>query len=175
MTMKKAQYYKYDAPVGLMNIVSCNTGICKISLPNTEPETVYTWIDKYYDTYIEKKTKTIAIAIQELRQYFKQKRKRFSVPIQLHGTSFQKQVWTALQNIPYGETTTYGEIAKQIDKPNAARAVGRAIGRNPIPIMIPCHRVIGAQGGLVGYGGGLPLKRKLLRLENTLPKQSQKN
>lgn len=173
-TMNQAYYSEYDSPIGLTIVVSCKTGICKISLPNTASKTVFTWINQYYDSYEKKRTKIIDDAIKELNQYFRRKRKKFSTPIQLHGTPFQKKVWKALQKISYGETTTYGEIAQQIKKPNAARAVGRAIGRNPIPIIVPCHRVIGAQGDLVGYGGGLPLKQKLLRLEKTLPPPSQK-
>lgn len=172
--MNQAHYSEYEAPIGLTIIVGCKAGICKFSLPNTVPGTISTWIDQYYDSYEEKRTKIMDNAIEELNQYFKRERKRFSVPIQLHGTAFQKKVWRTLQKIPYGETTTYGDIAHQIKKPKAVRAVGGAIGKNPVPIIVPCHRVIGAQGELVGYGGGLPLKQKLLRLEKTLPTPYQK-
>ncbi len=104
----------------------------------------------------------------QLDAYFAGERTRFDVPLQLHGTEFERRVWNALLEIPYGETAGYGEIAREIGAPGAARAVGRANGRNPIAIVVPCHRVIGADGSLTGYGGGLPLKRALLDLERGL-------
>lgn len=101
----------------------------------------------------------------QLREYFAGARRTFDLPLAPHGTAFQQRVWTALRTIPYGETRTYGELAAAIDSPNASRAVGMANHRNPIPIIIPCHRVIGANGTLTGYAGGLEVKRKLLALE----------
>ncbi len=102
---------------------------------------------------------------KELVEYLAGSRRQFDFPIDLHGTPFEMEVWTALQNIPYGSTVTYGELAAGLGKPGAARAVGSANGRNPIPIVVPCHRVIAAGGKLGGYGGGLTLKRQLLDLE----------
>ncbi len=101
----------------------------------------------------------------ELEEYFAGTRTRFTFPIGPEGTEFDRRVWRAVQQIPYGETTTYGEIAHRIGKPLAARAVGTANGRNPLPIVIPCHRVVAAGGRLGGYGGGLALKQRLLNLE----------
>ncbi len=101
----------------------------------------------------------------QLREYFAGARRTFDLPLAPHGTAFQQRVWTALRAIPYGETRTYGELAAAIDSPNASRAVGMANHRNPIPIVIPCHRVIGANGTLTGYAGGLEIKRRLLALE----------
>ena len=101
----------------------------------------------------------------QLREYFAGARRTFDLPLAPHGTAFQQRVWTALRAIPYGETRTYGELAAAIGSPNASRAVGMANHRNPIPIIIPCHRVIGANGTLTGYAGGLEVKRKLLALE----------
>lgn len=101
----------------------------------------------------------------QLREYFAGARRAFDLPLAPHGTAFQQRVWTALRAIPYGETRTYGELAAAIDSPNASRAVGMANHRNPIPIVIPCHRVIGANGTLTGYAGGLEIKRRLLALE----------
>jgi methylated-DNA-[protein]-cysteine S-methyltransferase len=103
--------------------------------------------------------------IRQLRLYFAGELQTFDLPLELIGTEFQKKVWTALVTIPYGETRSYTEIAQQIGAPRAVRAVGAANGRNPIPIIVPCHRVIGASGSLVGFGGGLEWKRKLLDLE----------
>jgi methylated-DNA-[protein]-cysteine S-methyltransferase len=101
----------------------------------------------------------------QLRSYFSGELHRFDLPLELGGTEFQQNVWRALQTIPYGEIRTYGQIAAQIGAPRAVRAVGAANGRNPIPIVVPCHRVIGASGNLVGFGGGLDWKRFLLALE----------
>jgi methylated-DNA-[protein]-cysteine S-methyltransferase len=101
----------------------------------------------------------------QLREYFAGDRTVFDVPLQLDGTPFERSVWSALQEIPYGETTSYGEVARRIGQPTAARAVGLANGRNPIAVIVPCHRVIGANGSLTGYGGGLERKRTLLALE----------
>jgi methylated-DNA-[protein]-cysteine S-methyltransferase len=110
-------------------------------------------------------TETLKKAAVQLMEYLRGKRTVFDVPLAPEGTAFQKQVWDALVKIPYGETSSYGKLAKDIGKPGAARAVGMANNRNPIPVIIPCHRVIGADGSLTGYGGGLPMKEKLLALE----------
>lgn len=103
---------------------------------------------------------------RELAEYFAGERRTFDVPLAPQGTPFQQSVWTALLAIPYGTTESYGALAARIGKPAAVRAVGLANGRNPVPILIPCHRVIGADGTLTGYGGGLPRKQALLALEN---------
>jgi methylated-DNA-[protein]-cysteine S-methyltransferase len=105
------------------------------------------------------------LAIAQLGEYFAGKRRRFDLPLAPRGTEFQRQVWRALTEIPYGKTVSYGELARRIGKPNGPRAVGLANGANPLPIIVPCHRVIGADGSLTGFGGGLPIKRKLLALE----------
>lgn len=104
-------------------------------------------------------------AEQELDEYFSGKRKAFTVPLKPEGTAFQQAVWKVLLNIPYSETMSYGEVAKRIGNPKAARAVGMANHQNPLAIFYPCHRVIGANGKMVGYGGGLPVKEFLLSLE----------
>jgi methylated-DNA-[protein]-cysteine S-methyltransferase len=104
-------------------------------------------------------------AVRQLAEYFAGTRRAFSVPLAPVGTAFQLAVWQALQAIPYGETVAYGELARRLGRAGAARAVGLANGSNPLPVIIPCHRVIGADGALTGFGGGLPIKRALLRLE----------
>ena len=103
--------------------------------------------------------------IAQLEAYFAGKLEEFDVPLAPEGTPFQQKVWKNLCEIPFGETISYGELARRIGNPNASRAVGLANGTNPIPIIIPCHRVIGSNGKLTGYGGGLPIKEKLLALE----------
>jgi methylated-DNA-[protein]-cysteine S-methyltransferase len=102
---------------------------------------------------------------EQLVAYFARDLKEFDLPLAVTGTPFQEQVWTALRTIPYGETWTYRELAEAIGRPTAVRAVGLANGRNPVSIVVPCHRVIGAGGGLTGYGGGLAAKQRLLSLE----------
>jgi methylated-DNA-[protein]-cysteine S-methyltransferase len=105
-------------------------------------------------------------ATVQLREYFERRRTRFDVPLQLEGPEFHRRVWEALCQIPYGQTTSYGELARSLGDPSAARAAGLANGANPIAVIVPCHRVIGADGSLVGYGGGLRRKRILLDLES---------
>ena len=103
--------------------------------------------------------------IRQLNGYFAGELREFEIPLLMLGTDFQKRVWKALLTIPYGETMSYGELAKKIGEPKAVRAVGAANGQNPIPIIVPCHRVIGSDGSLTGFGGGLENKKKLLELE----------
>ena len=102
---------------------------------------------------------------QQLQEYFDGKRRDFNLSLSPQGTEFQRQVWQQLQTIPYGKTCSYGDLAKAIERPKAVRAVGAANGQNPIPVIIPCHRVIGSNGKLTGFGGGLDVKEQLLRLE----------
>lgn len=113
----------------------------------------------------ERETPLLNQAARELGEYFAGTRKAFTVPLRPEGTAFQTAVWEALLTIPYGETLSYGAVAAKIGKPKASRAVGMANNKNPLPIFIPCHRVIGADGKMVGYGGGLNIKEALLKLE----------
>ena len=117
------------------------------------------------DHFEKKETVLIKKAAAQIDEYFCGKRKVFELPLVLHGTVFQVRVWNALKKIPFGKTRSYGEIAAMIGNPKACRAVGMANNRNPISIIVPCHRVIGQNNKLVGYGGGLELKEKLLLLE----------
>jgi methylated-DNA-[protein]-cysteine S-methyltransferase len=130
--------------------------ICKI-LVNTE---------KIPDGFVCAETPLIKETSKQLGEYFDKKRKIFYLPLILQGTDFQKKVWKTLQDIPYGETRSYGEIAAATGNPKASRAVGNANNRNQIHIIIPCHRVIGSSGGLTGYAAGLEIKQKLLKLES---------
>ncbi len=125
------------------------------------------------DGHEREAAKRCAEVCHQLDQYFAGSRRSFDLEVRPDGTKFQRDVWQALQQIPYGVTTTYGEIAAQIGNPTACRAVGAANGRNPIAIVIPCHRVIGSDRSLTGYGGGLPIKEALLRLEGALPKETK--
>lgn len=156
----KIYYTNFESPVGEIMIASDGDALLQISLKNQKHsrEPGDGW---------EQKTEIapIAQAQQQLQEYFAGKRRTFDLPLRFGGTPFQRRVWAELARIPYGETISYGELARRIANPRAVRAVGLANGRNPIAIVIPCHRVIGANGTLTGYGGGLPRKRQLLDLE----------
>ncbi|MCL2247656.1 MAG: methylated-DNA--[protein]-cysteine S-methyltransferase [Oscillospiraceae bacterium] len=148
-------YYTYDTPFGKMAIVSDGDAITHI-LPEDR-------VDKSSE---KKATPLTDKTAAELAEYFDGKRREFSVPLSPNGTEFQKKVWKALIDVPYGETRTYKDIAIAVGSEKACRAVGLANNRNPIWIIVPCHRIIGANGGLTGYGGGLDMKQKLLDLES---------
>jgi methylated-DNA-[protein]-cysteine S-methyltransferase len=145
-----------DSPVGRLRLVATAETLTRIDFLGGEPRS----IDR-----AAKLTPVLASTVRELADYFEGTLREFSVPLAPAGTVFQRDVWNALLAIPFGATTTYGEIARRIGRPSAVRAVGAANGANPIPIIIPCHRVIGGDGSLTGYGGGLPTKQFLLALE----------
>ena len=156
------KYIKYvNFKLGKIGIVEENGKIVKIVIINKNDEN-----NKNVDDFIEKDTKLLVKAKNELEEYFEGKRKEFDLPLKQEGTEFQKKVWNALSKIPYGETRTYKEIAKMIGNEKASRAVGMANNKNNIPIIIPCHRVIGSNGKLVGYALGLDMKQYLLDLES---------
>ena len=148
-------------------IKKMNTKIGTISIIEEDNVIIAVEINKKvkYDEIQVKDTPILKETEKQLKEYLEGTRKNFTVPLNPKGTKFMKEVWTALQEIPYGEARTYGQIAQRVGKPKAARAVGMANHRNPIPIMIPCHRVIGANGKLVGYALGIERKEFLLRLE----------
>ncbi|MEE9254076.1 MAG: methylated-DNA--[protein]-cysteine S-methyltransferase [Pseudomonadales bacterium] len=152
-------HYSYvESPIGDL-LVAGDDGVLKlVSFPRgsmaREPDEGWERNDLEFDE-----------VRRELGEYFEGKRESFDVPLEADGTDFQRDVLGALQQIPYGETRTYGEIAEHLGKPKASRAVGAANGRNPIPILIPCHRVIGSDGSLTGFGGGIDTKEFLLSLE----------
>ncbi len=147
-----------DSPVGIVTVAGDGTTVTNLRMTDQthEPAGRDGW--RHEPTAFPE-------AVQQLQEYFGGERTAFGVPLRLEGPEFQRQVWEELLRIPYGETASYGEIADRIGKPGAARAVGVANGRNPIAIIVPCHRVIGADGSLTGYGGGLHRKQILLDLE----------
>ncbi len=114
------------------------------------------------------KSPVIKLTIQQLREYFNAKRTNFDLPLNILGTDFQKSVWKKVSKVPYGKTKSYSEISKQLENPGAIRAIGAANGKNNFHIIIPCHRIIGADGSLTGYAGGLDVKKQLLELEGAL-------
>ena len=158
---RKAHVYKTVAtPVGALTLVGSDRGLAAILWENDKPGRVrlnLTARDDNHPVLLETQ--------RQLGEYFAGQRQRFSVKLDFTGTDFQKQVWRALLTIPFGQTRSYGQIAAQLDNPKAVRAVGAANGRNPVSIIAPCHRVIGANGKLTGFAGGLETKAYLLQLE----------
>ena len=149
-------YTTLTSPIGLLSIFASENGLSEIRFAN-HPNAMLNGEEKINEF--------IAATVAQLKEYFAGKRQTFALTLDEGGTDFQRTVWTALRAIPFGETTSYGEIAKAINNPNAARAVGMANNRNPIPIITPCHRVIGSDGSLTGFAGGLDTKRWLLTHE----------
>ena len=149
----------FDSPVGELTIYANEKGLVAID-----------WPTQSRDVQPESKSSAahslVEQARSELDAYFAGRLTRFSTPVDPEGTDFQQQVWQALCAIPYGETSTYGQLAIDLGQPNGSRAVGAATGRNPIPIIIPCHRLLGSNGKLTGFAGGLPAKQQLLALES---------
>ena len=164
-------YARTDSPVGPVWVATTETGICAVRLGAGQPRGLLAWLSGRIDSQGEpprEAPEALAPALGQLCEYFFRTRREFDLPLDLRGTPFQRAVWEKVARIPYGTTTTYGEIARCIARPKAARAVGGANGANPLPIIIPCHRVIGARGALTGYGAGLTIKAKLLKLEGAL-------
>jgi len=151
-------YDDMESPIGVLRLVADAQGLREVRFaePRHPRSTPADWI---------RASEPLAFARAPLREYFAGERVAFDLPLHPLGTPFQLSVWHELARIPYGATASYGEIARRIDNPAAVRAVGAANGQNPIPIIVPCHRVIGSNGSLTGFGGGLPTKQFLLALE----------
>jgi methylated-DNA-[protein]-cysteine S-methyltransferase len=149
-----------DSPVGKLKLVASDAGLVAVLWEDDDPKRV-----RLENSMQNNAHPILVLAQKELREYFAGQRNEFSVPLDVRGTRFQSQVWKALRSIPFGETRTYGQIATQLGQPTASRAVGAANGRNPISIVMPCHRVIGSSGKLTGFAGGLEAKAFLLDLE----------
>lgn len=157
--MSQMYYMRMQSPVGPLLLAGEESGLHFLSFASSKrakkPERGW---EEHAAPFIE--------VIRQLRAYFAGELKKFDLPLIFGGTEFQVRVWSALRTIPYGETWSYMELARRIGTPKAVRAVGAANGSNPIPIIVPCHRVIGSNGNLTGFGGGLPIKKKLLALES---------
>lgn len=150
--------YKYVAsPVGKLKLVASETGLIAILWENDNPRRV-----RLTDLVEDNNQGILVETERQLNEYFAGKRDKFSIPLDMRGTAFQKDVWCALRAIPFGKTRSYGEIAKQVGRPTSSRAVGAANGRNPLSIVVPCHRVVGSSGKLTGFAGGLEAKAHLL-------------
>ena len=157
-----------SSPQGTCVILGTEDGIYWLGTPGAPLNTGLNWVRRKIDftSLIEDASvEPLSQAVEQLGRYFAGERVQFTCPLDLRGTPFQLKVWNALTRIPYGETRSYAEIAREIGHPSAVRAVGAANGANPVAIIVPCHRVIGSNGALTGYGGGLPTKAWLLALE----------
>lgn len=159
-----ASIYKsvFPSPLGLLQLFSMNNQLVQLLFEN---ESAAKFLGRE-EAWILQDNECLINVKRQLQEFFLNQRTDFDLPLYFHGTDFQTTVWKQLQNIPFGTTKTYSEIANQISKPSAVRAVGGAIGKNPIPLIVPCHRVIGANGKLTGFLGGLDLKKKILQFEN---------
>lgn len=160
------------SPVGTLQLVASEMGLRAVLWPNDDPNRVPLGATEDHSDHL-----VLRAAAAELEEYFAGTRTRFSMPLDPVGTPFQQQVWMALRTIPFGKTASYGEIAGAIGRPRAARAVGAANGRNPLSIVVPCHRIVGANGSMTGFAGGVRTKRWLLDHEGaasvTRPPQPQ--
>jgi methylated-DNA-[protein]-cysteine S-methyltransferase len=145
----------HETPIGPLTLHRGPRGLTRLDFPNRGPARDETARDPG----------ALEAAAAQLDEYFAGRRTAFDLPLHLDGTPFQRRVWAALSEIPYGTTVTYTELARAVGRPDIVRAVGAAVGRTPVPIVVPCHRVVGADGSLTGYGGGLQRKRALLDLE----------
>ncbi|WP_372012956.1 methylated-DNA--[protein]-cysteine S-methyltransferase [Pseudoxanthomonas sp. 10H] len=159
--MDTVLYQRIHSPVGMLTLAASDAGLHAIEFPsNRHPQRREGWHEGDHPLLRQ--------ARAQLDEYFAGARQAFDLPLAPQGTPFQREVWFALAAIPYGTTASYAQLAARVDRPAATRAVGAANGRNPLPIVLPCHRVIGADGSLTGFGGGLPTKRFLLELEGAL-------
>ncbi len=149
-----------ESPVGKLQLIATDKALVAVLWENYKPQRV-----RLDDLVANDQHPVLVETERQLKEYFAGKRKKFSVALDMRGTRFQKDVWEALLAIPFGETRSYAQLAKQLGNPRATRAVGAANGRNPVSIIVPCHRVIGSSGKLTGFAGGLEVKAHLLNLE----------
>jgi methylated-DNA-[protein]-cysteine S-methyltransferase len=160
-----------ETPIGTLLVATTERGLCRISF-DPQPEREAEWLAQAFGVRVLRVTKPVEPVRRQLHEYFEGTRTAFELPVDLRQSApFSRDVLQRLAKVPYGQVTTYGALARAAHRPQAARAVGTVMNRNPIPIVLPCHRVVGANGSLVGYGGGLERKEKLLKLEGALQPQ----
>jgi O-6-methylguanine DNA methyltransferase len=157
-------YTAFDSPIGKIFLALTENGLCAVGIGEKEAEFIRL-LRGTYNIMPVKNAAAFKGLVRLLKRYLNGERIKIDIPFDLQGTLFEKKVWKALLKIPYSKTKSYGEIAREIGLPKGARAVGNACGKNPVPIIIPCHRVIAGNGGLGGYTGGIRIKKKLLKIE----------
>ncbi len=169
--VQKSKVYcsSFETRIGQIYVASTEKGVCKISIPRGSKKDFIQWLKESFppEDVVENKSQNKDV-IEQLNRYFTGKLAKFTCDIDVNGTPFQLRVWKELSKIPYGVTTSYKHIAKKIGVPQGAQAVGQAVGSNPLPVIIPCHRVTGVDGALTGYASGIKTKEFLLRLEGAL-------
>ncbi len=159
----------FDSRVGLIYVASTDKGVCKVSVPKETKKDFLKWLhDNFTDNEVRENKSRNKEAIDQLNRYFSGKLARFTCSVDLMGTPFQMRVWKELTKISYGTTISYKQLAKRLGTSRGYQAIGRANANNPVPIIIPCHRVIGTDGSLVGYAAGVKTKEFLLKLEGAL-------
>ncbi|WP_438444957.1 methylated-DNA--[protein]-cysteine S-methyltransferase [Gorillibacterium sp. sgz5001074] len=147
-------------------LMATGEGLCRITWPNEEAGALQAWRDRHAPgAELVQDDEALLPAVRELEEYLEGERRQFGLPLDLRGTPFQLRIWEELRRIPYGSTRSYAELAAAVGRPAAVRAAGAANGANPVPLLVPCHRVIGKNGSLTGFRGGLAVKETLLRLE----------
>ena len=159
----------FDSQIGHIYVASTDRGVCKISIPRETKKDFFRWLRNHFseEEVVENRSKNREV-IDELNRYFSGKLVRFHVALDQIGTVFQSRVWRELRRITYGSTLSYKQLAKRVGVPRGSQAVGRAVALNPLPIIVPCHRVLGLDGSLTGYSSGIKTKEFLLRLEGAL-------
>ncbi len=165
--MEIVTYVEKPSRIGLLRVAATPKGVCKIALGNETLESLMVWLARHLhpDAILEEGAPATGRAVEQIDEYLKGQRRAFKLRLDIRGSEFQRAVWAAVAKIPYGQTRSYADLAAAIGRPSAVRAVGAAVAANPLPLVIPCHRVIGRDGSLTGYGGGLEVKQFLLDLE----------
>jgi O-6-methylguanine DNA methyltransferase len=169
---EKIRWFSFESPLGTIHVAEVDGKIAQLTFSDPMGEEFFAWLKKKFpDASIEDAGSLpggmLGRAKKQVMEFLSGKRKAFELPLMLVGTDFQKKVWEAMAGIPWGETWSYGDLAREAGWPGAARAVGGACHKNPIPLIIPCHRVIGADGKMVGFGsGGVGMKKRLLEIES---------
>ena len=162
--------YRSNSPIGQFRIASTEAGLAYVELPHSSGRGMRDWMERYVpDRRCVDEIGPNRAAIEQILEYLASERIQFDVPLDLRGTPFQRAVWDALLEIPYGESRSYADVARAVGRPKAQRAVGSANNANPVSLIVPCHRVIAADGSLGGYGGGQKLKARLLAMELSRP------
>ena len=168
MTDEMIAWAAFKSRVGTIRVAATSRGVCKVALGQETAADFFGWLQRRIGQAPRRPERTgiVALALDQIAEYLNGARRQFDLPLDVRGTEFQRRVWAAVAGIPYGQTRTYAQIAQVIGKPLAVRAVGAANGANPLPLVVPCHRVLGSDGSLTGYGGGLDVKQKLLEMES---------
>lgn len=165
---------RFDSPLGALRVAGTARGLAYLELPHASGGGLSGWLERQAQPVeVAPGFAPNREAVRQILEYLAGKRREFAVPLDLRGTPFQTQVWRALLAIPYGETRSYGEIARAVGRPGAMRAVGGASAANPVALVVPCHRVVQSGGRLGGYGGGVELKARLLALERAAPQPAE--